>query len=87
MVLFASVGGHDNDGVTEVDVPALAVLDGAFVEQVVEHILDTGMCFLHFIKQYDAIGLASYGLRQNTALTVADVSGETPTAWILCALL
>ena len=75
-VLGAEVAGHDDDGVAEVDGPALRVGEPAVVqhlEQDVEHI---GVGLFDLVEQQHRVGLAPYRLGELAALLVADVAGR-----------
>jgi hypothetical protein len=72
----AGVGGHQDDGVLEVDVAAFAVLHRALVEDLIEDVLHAGMGLFHLVQQHDAVGLAADGLGQHAAFAVADVAGR-----------
>ena len=69
----AGVAGHDDDGVFEVDVAALAVLHGALVEHLIEDVLHAGVGLLHLVEQHHAVGPAADRLGEHAPLAVADI--------------
>lgn len=50
------VGREADDGVLEIDFAALAVGDGAFIEDLKEDHRDVFVCFFEFIKEDDGCG-------------------------------
>src|SRR5271167_187322 len=74
--LRARVGGEKNERVLEIDQAALAVLHPPLVEYLEENLVHIGVRFLDFIEQHDAVGSTPHGLGQNTAFTVADITGR-----------
>ena len=72
----ADVGGHDDDGVAEVNLAALGVGQVAVVEDLQEHVEDFGVRLLDLVEQDQAVGLAADGVGQLAAVVVADVSGR-----------
>ncbi len=72
----AEVGGHDEDGVLEVDGAALGVGEAAVVEDLQEHVEDVGVRLLDLVEEDDRVGAAADGLGELAALVVADVAGR-----------
>ena len=70
------VGSQDNDGVAEVHSPPLAVGEPTFVEHLQQHVEHLGVRLLHLIEQDHGVGTTAHGLRQLTALIVANISGR-----------
>ena len=70
----ADVGGHDDDGVAEVDLAADAVGELSVVEHLEQHVEHVGVCLLNLVEQHDAIGFAAYTLGELAALLVAHIS-------------
>ena len=52
----ADVRGQKNDGVGEIDPPALAVGKMPFIQQLQQHVEDVGMRLLDLVEQHDLIG-------------------------------
>ena len=69
----AGVAGHDDDGVLEVDVAALAVLHGPLVKHLIEDVLHAGVGLFHLVEQQHAVGPAADRLREHAPLAVADI--------------
>ena len=72
----AEVGGHDEDGVFEVDGAALAVGEAAVVEHLEEHVEDVGVRLFDLVEEDDGVGAAADGLGELTAFVEADVAGR-----------
>ena len=72
----ADVRGQEDDGVLEVDLAALAVLEHALVEDLEEQLQDVGMGLLDLVEQDHAVRPAADGLGQHAAFAVADVAGR-----------
>ena len=53
---------------------ALAVLEHALVEHLIEKLHDVGMSFFHFVEQHNGVRLAADRLGEHAAFAVADVS-------------
>ena len=73
-LIFAQVGGHDDDRVLEVDGAAFVVGKTAVVEHLQQDVEHVGMGLLDLVEQHDRVGFASYRFGQLTALVVSDVS-------------
>jgi hypothetical protein len=73
-VVAAEVGGHQNNGVAEVDFTAFAVAHKAAVEDLIEQVHHVAVRFLHFIQQHHAVRTLAHGFGENAALTVTDVA-------------
>ena len=56
-VLAADVRGHEQDGVAEVDRPALAVGQAAVVEYLEQDVEDVRMRLLDLVEEHHAVGL------------------------------
>src|SRR5262249_17598317 len=74
--LAAEVGGHDDDGVLEVDRSTLAVGEPAVVEQLEQHVEHVVVCLLDLVEQQHAVRAPANGLGELATLLVADVSGR-----------
>ena len=72
----ADVGGHDDDGVFEVDGAALAVGEAAVVEDLEQDVEDIVVGLFDFVKENDGVGAAADGFGELAALFKADVSGR-----------
>ena len=70
----AHVGGHDDDGVLEVDGTSLVVGQSSVVEHLQQDVEHVGVRLLDFIEQHHRVGLAPYSLRELSALIVTHVS-------------
>ena len=65
---------QEDDGVLEVDLAPLAVLQLPLVEDLVEELQDVGVRLLDLVEQDDGVGLAPHGLGEDAPLAVADVA-------------
>ena len=74
----ADIGGHDDQGVLEVDRAALAVGESPIVEDLEEGVEDVGVGLLDFVEQNHAVGAAADGFGQLAAFLVANVAGRGP---------
>src|SRR5262249_28086020 len=74
--LAAEVGGHDDDGVLEVDRSTLAVGEPAVVEQLEQHVEHVVVRLLDLVEQQHAVRTPANGLGELATLLVADVSGR-----------
>ena len=72
----ADVGGHDDDGVLEVDGAALAVGQAAVVEDLQQDVEDVGVGLFDFVEKDDAVGPAADGFGELAAFLEADVAGR-----------
>src|SRR6266852_1666885 len=72
--LLREVAGHDDDRVAEVDGAALRVREAALVEDLQQDVEDLGVRLLDLVEQDHAVRLATDGLRELSALFVADVA-------------
>ena len=70
----ADVGGHDDDGVLEVNGTALVVGESSIVEHLQQDVEDVGVRFLDLVKKDDGIGLTPYGLGELSTLFVPHIS-------------
>ena len=75
-VIMLTAKGEEDDRVLEVDQPALAVLQHALVEDLVEEVHHLQVGFLHLVKEHHRIGLLPHRFGQNAPFAVADVSGR-----------
>ena len=73
-VLAAEVGGHNDDGVLEVDGAALVVGEASVVEHLQEDVEDVGVSLLYLVEEHYGVGFAAHSLGELTALVVAYVS-------------
>ncbi len=74
--LRAEVRGHDDDGVLEVDDPALTVGEAAVIQDLQQDVEDVRMRLFDFVEQQDGVGATPDLLGQLPALLVADVAGR-----------
>ena len=75
-ILAAEVGGHDDNGVLEIDRASLRIGDAAVVEDLQQDVENIRVRLFDLIKQYDGIRFSAHSLGKLTALVVADVSGR-----------
>ncbi len=68
------VGGHDDDSVTEINLPPPGVIERAFLHNLQQHVEGIGMSFFDFIKHDDRVRSAANGLSQLAGFLVADVT-------------
>ncbi len=74
-VFGSEVGGHDDDGVLEVDNATLAVGQATLFENLQQRVEDVGMCLLNLVEEHDAERLATNLLGELAALFESDESG------------
>jgi len=75
------IGGHDQDHVAEVDVPAERVGQPAFLHDLEQHVEDIGMRLFDLVEEHHRIGTTAHTLGQLTAFLVAHVTrGRTHQA-------
>ena len=74
--LRAEVRGQDQDGVPEVDRPALAVGEPAVVEHLQQDVEDVGVRLLHLVEQHHGVRTPPHRLGELPAGLVADVAGR-----------
>ena len=74
--LGCEVRGEHYYSVLEADLLALAVGKRAFVEDLIEKVHHVDVGLLAFVEQDDGVRPAADGLREHTALAVADVAGR-----------
>ena len=70
----SDVGGHNDNGVSEIDFASKAIGDLAILENLQENVPDIGVGFFDFIKKDDAVGATADFFGELAALFVADVS-------------
>ena len=70
------VGGHDDDGVREVDRSPLRIVDAALVEDLQEDVHDIGMCLFDLVEEDDGVRFPADLFGQLTGLVVTDVTGR-----------
>src|SRR5215210_4248095 len=75
-VLAAHVRGHYDDGVLEVDHPALGVREASVVEDLQERVEDLGMGLLDLVEEDDRVRTAPHLLCELSSLLVSDVAGR-----------
>ena len=68
------VGGHDDERVLEVDGASLAVRQTAVVQYLQEGVEHIGMSLLYLVEEHHAVGLASHGLGELSALVITHIS-------------
>ena len=73
-VVAAEVGGHQDNGVAEVDFATFAVAHKAAVEHLIEQVHHIAMRFLHFIEQHHAVRALAHRFGENAALAVTHVA-------------
>src|SRR5262249_30914318 len=47
----SDIGGHDDNGVFEIDGPALSIGQPAVIQNLQQYVEDVAVCFLDFVKQ------------------------------------
>ncbi len=72
--LRADVGGHQDQGVLEVDLVAVGVGEQAVLQDLEEQVGDVGVRLLDLVEQDQRVGLAPDALGELPALLVADVA-------------
>ena len=70
----ANVGGHDDDGVLEIDLATHAVGELTFVKDLQQNVIDIVVRFLDFVQQHDRVGLAAHLFGELAALFVTDIA-------------
>ena len=75
-ILAAEVGGHDDNGVLEIDRASLRIGDAAVIENLQQDVENIRVRLFDLIKQHDGIRFSAHSLGKLTALVVADVSGR-----------
>ena len=70
----ADVGGHDDDGVLEVDRATLTVGRATVVEDLQQHVEHVGVRLLDLVEQHHLVGPATDRLGQHAALVIADIA-------------
>ena len=70
----AEVGGQQDDGIAEIRLAAHGVGQLAVLEHLQEHILNIRVRLFDFVKEHHAVGAAADGLRELTALVVAQIA-------------
>ena len=70
----ADIGGHNDDGVSEIDFAGKAIGDLTVLENLQEYVPDIRMGFFDFIEKDDAVGAAADFFGELAALFVADVT-------------
>ena len=70
----AQVRGHDDDGVAEVDGPALTVGQAPVVQHLQQHVENVGMGFFNLVQQHQAVRAAPYLFGKLAALVITDVA-------------
>ena len=73
-LLRADVGGHDDDGVLEVDVAALTVGQHAVLEDLQQDVEHIRMRLFDLIEQHDRVRMAAHLFGQLAALVIADIA-------------
>ena len=72
--IAAYVGGEEDQGVLEVDDPALAVFHPALVKDLEEDLVHVRMGLFHLVEQHHAVGAPAHRLGQHAAFAVADIT-------------
>ena len=72
----ADVGGHDHDGIFEVDDTALGVCQSTVIEHLEQDVEDVRVGFFDFIEKNDGVGMPANGLGQLSTFIIADISGR-----------
>ena len=70
----ADIGGHNDDGVSEIDFAGKAIGDLTVLENLQEYVPDIRMGFFDFIEKDDAVGAAADFFGELATLFVADVA-------------
>jgi len=74
--LAAQIGGHDHDGVLEVDRAPLAVGDSPVIQELQQNIEHLGMSLLDLVEENHAVRAAAHGFGELAAFFVPDVAGR-----------
>ena len=69
-----SVGCDNNNRVFETNAAALRIGQTAIIKDLQQEIIDFGMRLLNFIKEDDAVGMATRGLGELPGLVKANIS-------------
>ena len=72
----ADVGGHDDDGILEVDLSALGIGKMPVLKYLKKDIEHVGMRLLDLIEKHYRIRMTAYLLGKLSAFLVSDVSGR-----------
>src|SRR3989338_6730912 len=72
-VFGTDVGGHDDDGVLEIDDAAFGIGESAVVEHLQEHIEYLRMRLLDLVEEHYGIRAMAHELGQATAFVVSDI--------------
>ena len=72
----ADVGGHDYDGVFEVDLSAVRIFQMSVVEHLEQDVEHVGVRLFYFVEQDDGIRVSAHFFRKLAALVVTDVAGR-----------
>ena len=75
-LLCSGVRCHDDDRISEINLPALRVCEISFIQHLQQHIEYVRMCFLDLIKQHDGVRVPPHLLGQLSALIVPDIAGR-----------
>ena len=70
----AQVRGHDDDGVAEVDGPALTVGQAPVVQHLQQHVENVGVGFFNLVQQRQAVRPAPHLFGKLAALVITDVA-------------
>ena len=73
-VAGAHVRRHDDDGVLEVDHPAIVVGEVALIQHLQQDVEHIRMRLLDFVEQHHAVGLAANRLGQRPRILVAHIA-------------
>ena len=76
--LGPDIRSQQDQGVAEVDLPPLAILHDALVEDLEKDLVHVGMGLLDLIQQHHGVGLAAHCLGQDPALAIADIARRRP---------
>jgi hypothetical protein len=72
------VGGHDEDGVLEVDDPPVVVRQVPLVQDLQEEVEDVGVGLLDLVQEDHGVGAAPHRLGEGARVLVAHVTGRRP---------
>ena len=70
----ASVAGHDDDSVAEIDFLAVGIGQAAIIHDLQQDVIHVRMRFFDFVEQQHAVGVFVHGVGQQAALVEADIA-------------
>ena len=70
----AQVAGHDDDGVSEIDGPSVAIGQPPVIQYLEQDVKDVGMGFFDLVEEHHPVGPAAYRFGELSTLVVAHVA-------------